>query len=262
MFIWCTAPIFTITLAEDATCEFTADFTFPTKMGSGLAADANIVNGDTFVLRSRVIAVTDATGTTDSTTSSADKNHVDNLNVNTLTVLAEEDTTVVAPHTAYDGEIIVDTGTITVSTANFEGANGLELTALVVNDIICDATYNPTTPAYGKYNTSGMGTVTCDSAGYTPKAIPGSLIEFTLTATNEGAVAASNVSFKQALSDITYGSGPTVVAVRAGSLANPDATFSGAATPAITNDGTDLEVTVSTFEAGANISITFTAIVE
>ena len=260
-----TAPIKTITANPDATCIFTADFVFPTKKGAGLDADANIVNGDTFVLRSRAIAVTDAAGATPESTSTANKNDPANLNVNELTVLAEEDTTVSAPHTAYDGEIIVDTGTITVSTANFEGANGLDISVRVVNDMICDASYNSTPGSinYGKYTVSGSGPVTCDTS-YTPKAIPGALVEYTLTAENEGAVAAVNAVFAQSVSDMTFGTSPTTtVAIQAGSLGNLDSTFSDAGiTPAEVNDGDDLSVTVSSFGAGESITITFTAIVE
>ena len=258
-----TAPVKTITANPDATCIFTADFVFPTKEGAGLDTDDNIVNGDTFVLRSKVIAVTDPAGATTETTSTENKNDIANLNVNELTVLAEEDLTVVAPHVAYNGEIIVDTGTITVSTANFEGANGLNISVLVVNDPICDATYNEATLAYGKYTTSGSGPVTCDIAGYTPKAIPGALVEYTLTATNEGAVAATNAVFAQAASDITYGSGPATLAIQAGSLGNLASNFSDTGiTPAELNDGNNLSVTVSSFGDGETITITFTAIVE
>ena len=122
-----TSPVKTITMNPDVICEFTADLTFPTKMDAGLVTDDNIVNGDTFILRSAVTAVTDAAGATDEETSDDDKNAVAFLNAQELTVLGEEDATVTAPHTAYDGVLLVDTGTITVSTANFEGANGLNI---------------------------------------------------------------------------------------------------------------------------------------
>ena len=256
-----TAPVKTITANPDATCIFTADFVFPTKEGSGLAADDNIVNGDTFVLRSKVIAVTDAAGATAETTSNANKNDVANLNVNELTVLAEEDSTVSGPHVAYNGQIIVDTGTITVSTANFEGAAGLSISVKVINDPICN---DSTSANYEDSNyTVGTQTPCITTSGYLPKAIPGALIEYTLTATNEGAVAATNAVFAQAASDITYGSGPATLAIQAGSLGNLASTLSGTGiTPAELNDGNNLSVTVSSFGAGENITITFTAIVE
>jgi len=109
-----------------------------------------------------------------------------------------------------------------------------------------------------------MGTVTCDDNTYTPKAIPGALVEYTLTATNEGPVAAVDATFKQAIADMLYdNAGTPALAMQAGTIANPDVTFSDLAiTPAIANDGSNLSVTVSSFGSSENITITFTAIVE
>ncbi len=251
----------TITMDPDKTCIFTADFQFPKDDGAA-PNPIDIVNGNTFALRATATAVTDAAGATNSSTSSENKNDALNLNVKTLIVLAEEDTTVSGIHTAYDGAIIVDTGTITVATADFSGANGLKLTALVVNDIICDATYDPASNS-GKY-TAGSGVLTCDDTGYTPKAIPGALIEYTLTATNESAtVKATAVEFKETLASMTYGTGPTVEAFQTGSLGNLNVSFSDSVnfTPDTSGtNGTNLSVIIAEFEAGENITIKFTAV--
>lgn len=254
-----------VTLAEDADITFTAEFTFPTQTSGG----DDIVHNDTFnVLASATAVQSDGTALTDG--KGINKNSGTNLTDESLNVFAEAAS---LESIALNAEITVGT-TTTVKSAWFtDGSqnNGPALSLLVVNDDLCDATYDSTTPAYGNY-TAGNGVVTCDDTSYSPKALPGSLVEYTLFTENEGAAIAQDAVFALTLADIngflaTVDTGAD--AFQASSLANVTVNFvkgSGTANPS--RDATDtstalaLDVAVDFFEPGDTITIKFTAIVE
>ncbi len=264
-----TSPIKTVTMNPDATCVFTAALTFPTKMLAGLPTDDDIVNGDTFTFRAKAIAVTDNTGTADAETSALNKNDPAYLNLVSLTILAEEDVSVTAPHTAYDGILLVDTGLITVETARFAhdansngdftdaGEDGPGLTVKVINDPLCNtydnAAANPES-YYANYSVGNVNSCNASAPGsYTPKAIPGALVEYTITAKNIGPVSATTVVFTQDIAD----SGTYSEFLLPGTLGN-EASSHG--TASVTSD--ELTVNAGSVANGSTVTITFTAIVE
>jgi hypothetical protein len=154
----------------------------------------------------------------------------------------------------------------TITTANFEDStDGLKLSVVVVNDPIC----NDNDTGYGSaanHVVNSTGIMNCASAtapaSYTPKAIPGALVEYTITASNTGQSDADLVEFAQDLSTLTFAD-VSGVDLRANSLDHVAAAMTGNTdTPVDASTNTALSVTVATFEASAAITITFTAIVD
>ena len=255
-----------VTLEEDADITYTAEFTFPTKT---LVTDEDIAHNDTFYVLASATAV-QADGSPLDNDKTTDKNSDTYLAIESLNVFAESATLESA---ALNAEITIGT-TTTVKSAWFTDGNqntGPKLDLLIVNDDLCDATYVAATPAYGNY-TPGGGVVTCDDTGYTPKALPDSLAEYTLFTENEGLAVAQDAVFALTLADINgfiANVDTGIDAYQASSLANVTVTFSkgsGNVNPARdatdTSTATDLIVSVDFFEPGDTISITFTAIVE
>ncbi len=254
-----------VTLAEDADITFTAAFTFPTQT----AALDDIVHNDTFFVLASATAVQSDGNPLDNGKETT-KNNAANLTLKSLNVFAEDAT---LESIALNAEITVGT-TTTVKSAWFTDGNlvsGPKLTLIVVNDDLCDATYVAATPVYGNY-TAGNGIVTCDDTDYTPKALPASLVEYTLFTENEGLAVAQDAVFTLTLADINgfiAASDTGIDAYQASSLGNVTFDFitgSGVANPgrsaADTSTATTLNVSVDFFEPGDTISITFTAIVE
>jgi hypothetical protein len=238
-----------ITVAEDATATFNVTVTIP------LVRDGaeNILNEDEFVLLTTATAVADTSGTALSDDTGTDKNALANLNAATLIVLADSASTLATTDTdvAFNGTVSVlniaeiETATFVYVDPNGDTVNGLGLSVLVATDTLCGTAYT-------------LGVATCDGTipTYTPKAIPDATVEYTITATNSGTVAAENVVITQDLS--TLDSLDAISAdLQPGSLANA-VTNLGTAT--ITGDV--LTVDVGTVAANGTVTITFTAIVE
>lgn len=223
---------------------------------------------DTDILGNYVIVTADVSG--NGNASDTDKNTAANLEKQ-LAVNADG----AGPNdSANDAKISAIFGD-EITTANFEGgANGLKLSVTVVNDPICnedDSNYGSAT-FHASSGTATTGVMNCVAnagtgftppSGYTPKAIPGALLEYTITATNSGQSSAKDVEFAQDLSTLDF-SDVSGVTLRAASLGNVAAAMTGNTDTPVTTGSTTagLSVTVATFEANADISITFTAIVD
>ena len=162
-----------------------------------------------------------------------------------------------------------------ITTANFsDSTDGLKLNVIVVNDPIC----NDNNDNYGVSGSHDSGTSTtgimdCNAAtapaSYTPKAIPGALVEYTITAKNTGRAQAESVSFAQDLNTLVFNGLTASTPLQANSIDHVVATMAGGAggnnggVNAVNNSTTSaLDVDVATFDSGADITITFTAIVE
>ncbi len=163
-----------------------------------------------------------------------------------------------------------------VGTANFTDptdatdTDKFTLTVKVINDLLCDTTLSSTST---DDNSAGCTVSTNRATGiantYVPKAIPGAMVEFTLKAKNSGSIDATAVQFSENLSTVTDDDPLITFAIVQNSLntANIGITFPGAgtgtATPVSTDSTTNLlDVDVTTFEVGDDITITFTAIIE
>ncbi len=178
-----------LTIPADVELTYDVTFTFPTT----LIDTSTIENGNTLSL------IATATGI-DSLSADLVGNNGDSKNttadlIKELIVFADGATTY---SDANNGSVNDDT-LVTIETANFtdgSGGAGPGLTVLAVNDPLCNGTYNAATG----------GIAACDGAipGYTPKAIPGALVEYTLTAENSSvSVAAENAQFVKIINDIT-----------------------------------------------------------
>lgn len=162
-----------------------------------------------------------------------------------------------------------------ITTANFsDSTDGLKLNVIVVNDPICNAD-NANYGVSGSHDsgTSTTGVMDCNAAtapaSYTPKAIPGALVEYTITAKNTGRAQAESVSFAQDLNTLVFSGLTASTPLQANSIDHVVATMAGGAggnnggVNAVNNSTTSaLDVDVATFDSGADITITFTAIVE
>jgi len=243
-----------LTIPEDETATYTVSFTFPQKLDD---ATTNILDTDSFYFVAGAQAVLDDTGTSLPDHTSTDKNDSANLTTSQLVVLAEDASnisTTTDTDAAYNGSDIV-ISTTTVATARFTHKDALNndvdgpgLSVLVVNDDICNGTY-----------VAGDGVPSCDGTvtGYTPKAIPGAMVEYTITATNSGSTDATSVVFTQNLSTLDELDNATTD-LKTGSLANPTTSHGSAIISGDTitvNAGTVSNTTDST------VTITFTAIV-
>ncbi len=251
-----------LTMEPDAVVTYEASFTFPKATSS---AD-DLEHNDTFDMLGTALAVqSDGTTPVDF---DADKNANKNssLTTSTLNVAAEAAS---IDSIKWDGSITAETN-ITIESAYFtDGGSPATadpgMTVKVLNDPIC----NPDNSGYL------VGIVyTCIDTGYKPKAIPGALVEYTITAKNEGAVSAESVIFTQDIRTISgelSGTPSTVTtAFVTGSLDNVDSDYNDVASASATvatvdhstSDTNVLTVTVNDFEENEDITITFTAIVE
>ena len=160
---------------------------------------------------------------------------------------------------AYNGTHSVAYGS-KIETAYFEdgaGNAGPGLEVLVVNDPLC----NPDNTGYA------VGVVTtCSSiSGYTPKAIPGALVEYTLTAKNASTtIAAEHAVFTHTL-DNTKENTLSNVALTVGGVAVTDLTatydYDSITYTIDESTATDLDVNVQGVAADTTVVITFTAII-
>jgi len=153
-------------------------------------------------------------------------------------------------------------------------ANGPGLTVTVINDPICEPTLDKDSTA----DHSGGCTIT-DSRNFAddanrgtihfPKAIPGAMVKYTITANNTGNAPAEGVTFLQNLLT-SHGDG---VNLQAGSLNNVSVSFFDSSVPETTdvtatvNTGTTTDVLSVDFDTtdiavGDTVTITFTAIAE
>ncbi len=255
-----------VTIPVDETATYTATFTYPLTYDVG----TNIVNDDYFHLLATAEAVADTSGTTITPSTATDKNDAGNILAAELIVFAEDESVMATTDTdaAYTGVISVITST-TVETANFAHDDngdgdftdpedtGPGLTVIVLDDPICNAYDSGAANQesyYASYTVNTVNTCATGPATYTPKAIPGALVEYTITAKNTGAVDASNVVFFQDIADAAYSD-----FLLAGTLGN-EVTSHG--TPSVDGANNELTVTAGTVAQDATVTITFTAIVE
>jgi len=245
-----------VTIDPDATIEYTATFTFPLTHG----VDTTIENGNSFNILATATATTDATGATPLTADVAtDKNDTTgptpNLTSKELIVFAEDAS---VDSVIFNGIISAGT-TTTIETASFtdgSGNTGPLLSVKVINDPIC----NISTSANFEDANYTVGTqtpcLTADlPADYTPKAIPGALVEYTLYTKNESTVNATDVIFTEDVNAIP--------GVLDDSLANVASTpGTGVSVPTDSSTTSLLDLNIAAFDANGDITITFTAIVE
>jgi len=254
-----------VTIPADETATYTATFTYPQTHG----ASTIIVNDDNFKLLATAEAVADTSGTGITPSTTTDKNAAGNILGAELIVFAEDESVMTTTDTddAYTGVISVITST-TVETANFahdgngdgdfidsEDA-GPGLTVMVLDDPICNV-YNSGAANqesyYAAYTANTVNACLTGPTDYKPKAIPGALVEYTITAKNTGSVDATNVSFFQDIADAAY-----TELLLAETLGN-EVTSHG--TTAVAGDN-ELTVTAGTVTQDSTVIITFTAIVE
>ena len=258
-----------LTIPSGATAQYTATFTYPQTLDDG---ETKIVDGNTIILLATAKAVADNTGAAIAVnTADTDKNTAANLNTKLILFLeAESDMVTADTDAAGNGTISVIT-TTTAVTANFahDGngngnytdpeESGPGLTVKVINDPIC-SDFIPDYDQGNYYADYAAGTVnTCVASaptGYTPKAIPGALVEYTITAKNTGSVAATDVTLEQDIANPNAGYTDFLLA---GTLRNA-ATSEG--TTAVDAGNNKLVVTIDTFAKDLEVIITFTALVE
>ncbi len=230
-----------LTIPVDKTATYTV--TFPTVNTLTDTNDYNLV--------ATAKAVENDSGGLITPHNATDKNEADGSNIGVeLNVFAEDEslTATLDVDTAYNGSINILTNA-TVATARFTHKVGLVDTAgpgisvLVVNDPICTT------------NNAGYasGVITCTDTGYTPKAIPKALVEYTITATNSGTATATSVVFTQDISQVNGGD----IVLESGTLANEN-TSKGTATIV----GDVITINVGDVLKDETVTITFTAIVE
>ena len=258
-----------LTIPSGETAQYTATFTYPQTLVDGTT---NIVDGDEIILLATAKAVANDTGGPIAVdTADTDKNDENNIGTKLILFLEDESVmTTTDTDAAGNGTISVVT-TTTAVTANFAhddngngdytdpGESGPGLTFKVIDDPICNTltlgnaqeAYYATTYSAGVVHTCAASAPT----GYTPKAIPGALVEYTITAKNTGSVDATDVTLEQ---DIANPNAGYTDFLQAGTLGN-EATSHG--TMAVTADN-KLVVTVPTVAVGIEVTITFTALVE
>lgn len=137
-------------------------------------------------------------------------------------------------------------------------ANKFTMTVKVINDPICDSTLTKaSTNDYSGGCPAGAPT------NYLPKAIPGAMVEYTLTAKNSGSIDATAVTFKRDLADIADVDNDSNIDLVQDSLNAVDAsTTNNTVTPVDSSTDNILDVTYSTVATDDVVTITFTAIVE
>ena len=258
-----------LTIPSGETAQYTATFTYPQTLVDGTT---NIVDGDEIILLATAKAVANDTGGPIAVdTADTDKNDENNIGTKLILFLEDESVmTTTDTDAAGNGTISVVT-TTTAVTANFAhdgngdtdytdpGESGPGLTVKVINDPIC-SDFIPDYDQGNYYADYAAGTVnTCVASaptGYTPKAIPGALVEYTITAKNTGSVAATDVTLEQDIANPNAGYTDFLLA---GTLRNA-ATSEG--TTAVDAGNNKLVVTIDTFAKDLEVIITFTALVE
>ncbi|MEH6346456.1 MAG: hypothetical protein V7785_15285 [Bermanella sp.] len=255
-----------LTIPKDETATFTASFTFPKYFTDGTTL---IEDGDDFNFLASVTAVADDAGTALADHTSENKNDTSggtpNLTARTLIVKAENASVLATSDTdgANDGSdtVISDSSVVTARftpSSSDTVTSGPSLTVLVLDDPICNVFDGAPADTDSYYASYAVNTVTtCASAtapsGYKPKAIPGALVEYTITAYNAGSVDADNVDFVQDIADsATY-----TTFLQSGTIGNI-ATSQG--TSSVSTD--ILTVNAGTVVQATTVTITFTAIVE
>jgi len=158
-----------------------------------------------------------------------------------------------------------------ITSANFaDSTDGLKLSVIVVNDPICnDDDSNYAVSGSHDSGTATTGVMDCNAtltppSGYTPKAIPGALLEYTITAKNTGRSQAKLVGFSQNLSSLEFDGSTASDSLKAASIDHVVATMlnNNSVDAVVTSNTSVLDVDVTTFDADASITITFTAIVD
>lgn len=253
-----------VTIEPDADISFTAQFTFPMTANVGVTS-RSIKNGDTFNILATATATTDVNGTT-KLLADVDVNKNDttggtpNLTAKELVVFAEAAST---DSVLYNGVITVGS-TTTVETAEFTdstGSTGPTLTVKVLNDAICDATV-----AYTDYSVgNGSGNECPGLASYRPKAIPGALVEYTLTAKNSStSTGAQHAVFTHTLPITQETLDNVSLSIAGTAVSDLTATYTYNATTYTINESgaADLTVNVEAVAATETVVITFTALVK
>ncbi len=148
------------------------------------------VDLDTAVLEVIATAATDATGSTSPNHKGTDKNDTSTELENSYNVFADGADADALDASKFNG-IVSSYYAIQFEVGTLEDPNGYDpsnplytgpkLTALIINDPLCDS--GQTT---GTTGTSACKTFPTSPSGYSPKAIPGALVEFTFTVTNNG----------------------------------------------------------------------------
>lgn len=171
----------------------------------------------------------------------------------------------------FDGIASVNTA-FEVGTAKFTNPNDVNndekftMTLKVINDPVCNDGSAGTTPGDTAY-VKGTQT-TCNTTGlptnYKPKAIPGALIEYTISAKNSGSIKADNVKFSEDLATIADADGDSNKDLVQNSIANVvgSSTNTSATVTENTTDTNKLDVDFDVIEPLDVVTITFTAIVE
>ncbi len=177
----------------------------------------------------------------------------------------------------FDGTEVRNTSFKVVTAKFTHGADipGVGLSINVINDTMCTPLLVAST-AVTDYSSTGDTVCTLDDNNastlddtYYPKAIPGAMVQYTITATNSGSAPATGVIFTQDL----ISSHGDAINLQDDSLANVtmafiDSSDSSGNTTAILNTAVDdnndlkIDLTAIPFDDGDSITITFTAIVE
>lgn len=187
-----------LNLAKDAAATpVWAFIDFPTTTNLAAPND-KLVNNDVvgLLMSTKAVYADGSTITPDITTN---KNASANLNIETLEVFAEDAS---GSSVAYDGTFTV-TSAVTISTAKFEDPNNPgaspALSVKVINDPICNNGLLVAGDNVDHSDGSGNNCHTSAPTNYTPKAIPGSQVQFTYEAENNGAINAGSVVFSEVL---------------------------------------------------------------
>jgi len=246
-----------ITVPVDGDVTYTAQFTFPTQT----TAPANIADGETYNILATATAI-EPDGSAITPDVATDKNDVANLATTDLNVFAEAATTDSA---VYDGviSVLASTNIATASLEDGDGNGGPGITVKVINDPICN---DPATN-YSNYAGYVVGDVFACSAtdapaGYTPKAIPGALVEYTITTENTSTTTdADHLVYAHTL-PATEGTLANV-AVSVNGVAQTGTYVYETVTYNVNNStASALQVNIETLPATETAVITFTAIIQ
>jgi len=246
-----------MTVPVDGDVSYTATFVFPTQTTAPVPV--NIVDAEVYNILSTATAVTSAGGTITPDVAT-DKNDPLNLNLEELVVFAEGATT---DSVIYDG-IISTLASSTIATASIgdgtgTGSGGPGISVKVINDEICDSTL-----AYVDYS-DGSGNTCPDLAGYTPKALPGALIEYTVTTKNNSTTTdADHLQFTHTLPSTEQTLANVKVLVDSVDVTSDNYDYGSPLLSYTVNSSTasDLAVNIQTLVATKTAVITFTAIVK
>ncbi len=257
-----------VLLGVDDVITFTATLDFPKLHDDSLINDNIIINGNDFSLTAKVTAV-DSGGTVIIADTSTDKNIIsatdadNNLELNTLNVFADGSS---IDSDDYDGFVTVETVS-TAQTAEFvdaNGDNGPGLTVKVINDPLCETGLTAATDDddFSDKDSTNCPNNTLIGNDYTPKAIPGAMVQYEINATNVSTITATDVVFTQNLTTIDSDDLTSTTDLKSGSIGNVSATLEGTpldVSSAISGD--TLTVTVGNVIQDDTVIIVFTAIV-